>query len=472
MSDLVDDIFAPRYQIQQELASKGGRRTILARDTELETLVVIKLLTFNDSFRWQDLKLFEREAETLKSLDHIAIPNYLNYFEVNTPQVKGFALVQSYIDAPSLAQQTMTGRTFSEAEVKDIARQILHILEYLHSRQPRVIHRDIKPSNILIGDRSGNNVGQVYLVDFGSVQNIASSDRGTLTIVGTYGYMPPEQFGGRSRPASDIYSLGATIIYLVTGQHPADLPETDLKIEFASYCTVSSGFARWLEQATSPSLSSRFDSATEALTALGNADLSGKVIEQTQLKTGIVAVAKPSKARAKLTKNNRYLEIYLPPEGWSLKLIPIAFFTIFWDGFMVVWYVIALSTFWQGGWIMAAFGLLHLGVGVFLLYCILFALFGKTRLTIDRQKITTRYQMLGVHWQKPRPAPRKDILRLELKKATTYYDNSGDRQTKTPHILIWAGTTKFSLGEHSEMTDPELEWLASELSQWLQLPIS
>ena len=213
MSDLVDDIFAPRYQIQQELASKGGRRTILARDTELETLVVIKLLTFNDSFRWQDLKLFEREAETLKSLDHIAIPNYLNYFEVNTPQVKGFALVQSYIDAPSLAQQTMAGRTFSEAEVKDIARQILHILEYLHSRQPRVIHRDIKPSNILIGDRSGNNVGQVYLVDFGSVQNIASSDRGTLTIVGTYGYMPPEQFGGRSRPASDIYSLGASIIY-------------------------------------------------------------------------------------------------------------------------------------------------------------------------------------------------------------------------------------------------------------------
>lgn len=471
MSDPLAEIFAPRYEIQRELASKGGRRTLLARDTEREILVIIKLLMFNDSFRWQDLKLFEREAETLKSLNLAAIPQYLDYFEVDTPEIKGFALVQSYIEAPSLEQQVAAGRTFSETEVQEIAQQVLQILKYLHARQPPVIHRDIKPSNMLLGDRSGNSVGQLYLVDFGSVQNIASSDRGTLTVVGTYGYMPPEQFGGRSKPASDIYSLGATIIYLITGCHPADLPETDLKIEFESHCNISPHFAGWLQKAMNPSLSSRFESASEALAALKNLEISNNSLEQTPPKTG-ARITKPVKARAKLTKNNHCLEISVPPEGWSPKLIPLGFFTLFWNGFMVVWYAISISTFWQGGWMMASFGLIHLGVGVFLLYCITFALYGRTRLRIDRHKITASHQILGIAWQKPRPAASKDILKLELKKSAIYYDSDGDLQTKQPHILIWAGTTKFVLGEHSELSAPELEWLASELSQWLKLPIS
>lgn len=69
-----------------------------------------------------------------------------------------------------------------------------------------MIHRDIKPSNILLGDRSGDFVGDVFLVDFGAVQTIDTQGKHTMTIVGTYGYMPPEQFGGRSSPASDLYS--------------------------------------------------------------------------------------------------------------------------------------------------------------------------------------------------------------------------------------------------------------------------
>ncbi|MHC5829679.1 MAG: serine/threonine protein kinase, partial [Nostoc sp.] len=120
-----------------------------------------------------------------------------------------------------------TGRTFTEAEVKQIAKAVLEILVYLHGLYPPVIHRDIKPSNILLGDRSGNSVGQLYLVDFGSVQTVLATETGTRTVVGTYGYMPPEQFGGRTVAASDLYSLGATLIYLVTGTYPADLPQKD-----------------------------------------------------------------------------------------------------------------------------------------------------------------------------------------------------------------------------------------------------
>ncbi|MGB3534227.1 MAG: protein kinase [Microcoleaceae cyanobacterium] len=87
-------------------------------------------------------------------------------------------------------------------------------MQYLHSHLHPVIHRDIKPSNILLTDRSGNSPGTVYLVDFGSVKTVIQS--GTITIVGTYGYMPTEQFGGKTTPASDLYSLGATLIYLIT----------------------------------------------------------------------------------------------------------------------------------------------------------------------------------------------------------------------------------------------------------------
>jgi serine/threonine protein kinase len=118
------------------------------------------LLLFNPDFTWDDLKLFEREAEVLKSLAHPAIPKYLDYFEVETELGKGFALVQTYIEARSLQDWIQSGRTFNEEDIKAIAKELLGILDYLHNRQPPVVHRDIKPSNILLGDRSGHSLGK------------------------------------------------------------------------------------------------------------------------------------------------------------------------------------------------------------------------------------------------------------------------------------------------------------------------
>lgn len=262
------DSFASRYEIQQRLGKKAGRQTLLARDKQTRELVVIKLLTFSSDFNWDDLKLFERETETLKSLSHPALPRYLDSFELDTPNGKGFALVQSYIEAPSLEEHLKAGRAFSEGEVKQLAKALLEILIYLHEQKPPVIHRDIKPSNILLTNRSGNSVGQLYLVDFGSVQTLATQEGRTVTVVGTYGYMPPEQFGGRAVPASDLYSLGATLIALVTGAHPADLPQKDMRIEFEQACHLGSVFVDWLSLMTEPSLERRFTSAESALQAL------------------------------------------------------------------------------------------------------------------------------------------------------------------------------------------------------------
>ncbi|WP_309743997.1 MULTISPECIES: protein kinase domain-containing protein [unclassified Chamaesiphon] len=163
-----------------------------------------------------------------------------------------------------------SGQKFSEVEIIELADRVLAILTYLHQQHPPVIHRDLKPSNILLGDRSGNSIGEVYLVDFGSVQTIASKDGGTITIVGSYGYIPLEQFGGQTTTASDLYSLGMTIIYLLTGTHPAELAQVNGRVKFQS--TISKRFDRWLAQMTEPHLDKRFESAQLAQTALAGRD--------------------------------------------------------------------------------------------------------------------------------------------------------------------------------------------------------
>ncbi|MEO1634757.1 MAG: protein kinase, partial [Cyanobacteria bacterium J06631_9] len=157
------------YRITAVLGQQSGRRTFLA-ETADQSLVVIKLVLFGPDFEWADLKLFEREAETLRSLDHPAIPKYLDSFEVDTPLGKGFALVQTYIEAKSLAEWVTAGRRFQEADLQPMARALLSILYYLHSCYPAVIHRDIKPSNILLSEASADGPAKLYLVDFGSVQ--------------------------------------------------------------------------------------------------------------------------------------------------------------------------------------------------------------------------------------------------------------------------------------------------------------
>jgi serine/threonine protein kinase len=92
----------------------------------------------------------------------------------------------------------------------------------------------------------------VYLVDFGSVQAAAPREQGSYTVVGSYGYMPLEQFGGRTVPASDLYSLGATLIHLLTGQHPADLPQEGARIVFEQAVHLSPPFRDWLRWMTEP----------------------------------------------------------------------------------------------------------------------------------------------------------------------------------------------------------------------------
>ncbi|MFQ4145095.1 serine/threonine-protein kinase [Chlorogloeopsis sp. ULAP02] len=458
------DSFASRYEVQQQLGKKAGRRTLLARDRMTGELVVVKLLSFNSDFEWDDLKLFEREAETLKSLSHTSIPRYLDYFEVNTQNFKGFALVQTYIPAQSLEQYLKAGRTFTEAEVKEIAKAILEILIYLHEQNPPVIHRDIKPSNILLSDRSGNSVGQVYLVDFGSVQTVAASEGSTVTVVGTYGYMPPEQFGGRTVPASDLYSLGATLIYLVTGTHPADLPQKDFRIQFEQIVNLTPALSHWLKWMTELSLERRLPSALKALEALENP----QVINSTAL-----SITKPIGSKITLTKNADALEILIPPTGFKGSTAFMVLFAIAWNSFILFWTINALAAPFPANIPLALFSLPFWGAGLHMVYLIFSPILKRIRLHLDRSFITFTSEMLGLKFNRVAPTPTQEITKLVYTPRTFTSDFQGNRIEVPPQLVIWAGVNRYQIGGKSAPVESELEieWLANELSNWLNLPI-
>ncbi|MEH2354463.1 serine/threonine protein kinase [Nostoc sp.] len=462
---MIGEILSDRYEVQQLLGKKAGRRTLLARDLQTQELVVIKLLSFSSDFEWDSLKLFEREAETLKNLAHPSIPGYLNYFEVNLPTIQGFALVQTYIPAQTLEQYLQTGRTFTEAEVKQIAKALLEILVYLHELHPPVIHRDIKPSNILLGERSGNSVGQVYLVDFGSVQTVLASETGTRTVVGTYGYMPPEQFGGRTVAASDLYSLGATLIYLVTGTHPADLPQKDFRIQFEQLANLSLSFSNWLKWMIEPSLERRLSSAEQAIAALEKP-------QPTNLPT--LVIGKPDGSKIQLTKNGDSLEIIVPPSGFDPSIIFTGLFAIVWNSFILFWTLGALSAPFPVNIPFALFSLPFWGAGLMMVYKFLFHLFGRICLRLNPEQTTLTWELFAWKFYRPRALPRHSINKLVYIPKHFTKDSEGTRSAVPAQLDIWVGVKKYQLGGSGGAikSEAELEWLAQELSDWLGLPIT
>ena len=257
-----------RYQLSQRLGNNAGRQTWLAVDlaTQARERVIVKLLPFSPQIHWDDIKLFEREAQVLKHLNHPCIPKYRDYFSTepsNSGELPCFGLVQDYIPGESLQQFLKKGKRFTEAGAKQIATQLLEILIYLHELSPPVLHRDIKPSNIM-----WKNYRQAYLVDFGAVQEKAKAEGATFTVVGTGGYAPAEQLWGRAVPASDLYALGATLIHLLTGTAPGDLPQRQMRLQFRDKVSLSPSFAHWIETLTDPAPEQRFFNARTALEAL------------------------------------------------------------------------------------------------------------------------------------------------------------------------------------------------------------
>jgi serine/threonine protein kinase, bacterial len=218
-----------RYRIIEPLGSGGFSSTYLAEDTHMPSArrcVIKKMRSFtNDPGVYQLIQeRFQREAAILEALgeQHSQIPKLYAYF-ANQGE---FLLVQEWIQGQTLAAKFQQQGVFSAVAVQDILVNLLPVLGFIHSQQ--IIHRDIKPENIILRQQDGKPV----LIDFGAVKEVMGTvvnTQGNTTqsiVIGTPGFMPSEQAIGRPVFASDLYSLGLTAVFLLTGKTSQEL-DTD-----------------------------------------------------------------------------------------------------------------------------------------------------------------------------------------------------------------------------------------------------
>jgi hypothetical protein len=295
------EIIAQRYRILDILGQGGVGTTYEAEDLQSNERVALKALSLRRMSHWKKMELFEREACILAQLNHPAIPRYLDYFQVDTPEDRSFYIAQQLAQGKSLAVLVESGWPIDEAEIIRLAIQLLEIIVYLQSITPPAIHRDIKPQNII---RSDN--GAVFLVDFGAVQDTYHHTvTGGSTVVGTYGYMAPEQFRGQAELSTDLYGLGTTLLFLLTQKSPAELPQRKLKINFRSHVSISSEFADWLERMLEPAIANRFPSAKESLAVLRG--------EQVLKSNPAQLFRQPKHSRIALLNSKTRLIVQIPP---------------------------------------------------------------------------------------------------------------------------------------------------------------
>ncbi|MDX9723571.1 MAG: serine/threonine-protein kinase, partial [Myxococcota bacterium] len=252
-----------RYRILELLGSGASAQTYLCEDQASSgRRVALKLLRVEHLESWKYFELFEREAKVLASLDHHGIPKLFDFFELSAKgqERTSLGLVQEYIEGSSLAKRIEKGPRFAEAELIQLCLGILEILDYLHSSSPPVFHRDIKPSNIIV-----RPMGSPVLIDFGSVcDGWRPADEQGSTIVGTHGFMPPEQYLGQVSAASDLYALGATLLNLVSGRAPREFSFESGRIELPEELPMAAGMRRLLTALLEPAPRDRPKSARDA----------------------------------------------------------------------------------------------------------------------------------------------------------------------------------------------------------------
>jgi serine/threonine-protein kinase len=272
-----------RYRVIRTLGGGGFGETFLAEDTQMPSnrrCVIKQLRPIQNNPQIYQLvqERFQREAAILEELGGATdqIPTLYAYFQTDGQ----FYLVQEWVEGDTLTAKVQQVGFLSESSVREILLNLLPILEYVHNK--RIIHRDIKPDNIILRHRDGKPV----LIDFGAVREsmgTVMNSQGNPTssiVIGTPGFMPSEQAAGRPLYSSDLYSLGITAIYLLTGKQPQDL-EIDSRtgeiIWHRHALSVSPTMAAVIDRAIAYHPRDRFATAREMLDTLHGAAIPATV---------------------------------------------------------------------------------------------------------------------------------------------------------------------------------------------------
>ncbi|MGD2182460.1 serine/threonine protein kinase [Lusitaniella coriacea] len=448
-----ENCIAERYRILGTLGEGGTGITYVAQDLQSGQKVALKALVLRNITDWKVLELFEREARILSQLNHPAIPRYLDSFQVDTEKDRVFYLVQHLAPGQSLYAWVNNGLNPNSTQVQGLAEKILEILVYLQDFTPPIIHRDLKPQNIIRHPKKG-----IFLVDFGAVQDTYrhTVTRGS-TVVGTYGYMAPEQFRGHADLSTDLYGLGTTLLFLLTGKSPAELPRKQLKIQFRSHINADKAFGDWLERMLEPASEERFSSAKEALAVLrGEQPLPPKIKPAQKPRI-------PSKSPISIDLNEEKgeLKIEIPPIGLrSDRAQNFAILTFIWSGVLVLmaWAIVTLSLvlspanyLWFG---------LFVAIGLWMLRAFLYSDFSRTRIEADAQTFQLQQWLWGMRHQKIR-FNTKDITEAQLSLLFLPFP-------KEPLTVCEVRTRSRKVRFGALLPASEKKWLIRELTAFLK----
>ncbi|MGF1588192.1 MAG: tetratricopeptide repeat protein [Pleurocapsa sp.] len=275
------DLLNQRFYIIRELGSGGFATTYLALDKQSvqQTKCAVKQLQprFNSASVWASAKeRLATEAMVLQWLGkHPQIPEFIGYFEEN----QQFYLVLEFIEGEEFEQEVHR-QVLNEAQSIQFLFDILGILKSVHHQG--IIHRDIKPSNLIRRKQDG----KMILIDFGAVKEIgtlafdSSKQKVQTQIIGTPGYMPPEQNNGKPVYGSDIYALGKTVIFGMTDKSPTEweITESGSTVAWNKKIAISEAFLKIINRMTADNISKRYRNASEVLRDLAPLQIIGKTI--------------------------------------------------------------------------------------------------------------------------------------------------------------------------------------------------
>jgi serine/threonine-protein kinase len=257
--------FIGSYQVLRTLGRGGMGTTYLVWDKTKKIqgaplLLVLKEMNASMVRIAKARELFEREARILKSLEHPGIPKYYDFFVENNRKY----LVMELIHGHNLEQLIYQRGPLNPEKAIEWMIQVCQILSYLHNLQPPLVHRDVKPANLILR----NLDGRLMLLDFGAVKELGTS---LETRIGVEGYSAPEQYRGKPCPQSDIYGVGATTIFLVTGKAPMQYYRyqgSKYEFDIPSIPNLTPELGQVIAKACQPEHRDRYQTAQELSAAL------------------------------------------------------------------------------------------------------------------------------------------------------------------------------------------------------------
>lgn len=288
-----------KYEVIKVLGQGGMGVVYLCKNSRLGNLWAVKEV----NSKWKDQIDFLAEPNMLKNLNHIGIVRIIDIFYEDD----NLYIVEDYIEGKTLKEHVNTNGPLSSELVEDISRQLCSILDYLHSFNPPIVYRDLKPSNIMI--RPNN---KVVLIDFGIARIYKESQEGDTMILGSKGYIAPEQLVNiQSNTQTDIYSLGATMFFMLTGKSISLPTELMAEENYPGHATKS--LVKVIQKASAIEPGSRYSNVKLMLFDLNAIVADG---EETVFRNFHEPVAEATQKRA-------FMEAKMPKKRTKLIIIAV-----------------------------------------------------------------------------------------------------------------------------------------------------